>query len=333
MSLKTKSIRLLKLLKTELPFLQAPMYHYSRAQLVVQVSNASALGCLAQESTPHLKQSIDYIQTNTKKPFAVNLFLLPNIFAPSGLIVPVKNKLNAYREAMGLAIDTSTNASKPNVPSIDINEQIDIICEKKVPIVIFTFGIPDPSMVLKLKSNGTVLIGSVTTVHEALLYENAGMDAVIVQGSEAGGHRTSAILPEYGDIGLLSLISLVKEHVSIPIVAAGGIINARQIKAALEAGAEGVSMGTLFLTASECSTPAAHRDQIRNIKTTDKTVLTRIYTGRPARMLPNKFYREMSAIWKSNGGEDAIPFDFYARDIFGAAARKNDDKMFILWAG
>lgn len=203
-----------------------------------------------------------------------------------------------------------------------------------MPVVIFTFGVPGRHIVQRLTQAGCVLLGSATSAKEAVALEESGVHAVICQGTEAGGHRTSAMLPESGDLGLMSLVPLVKAHTSLPVIAAGGIVNATQIRAAMAAGADGVSMGTIFLTSKECSTPQSHRDHIFNLDRDAKTVVTRIFTGRPARMLENRFYKEMSAIWQElPASERDLPWDFYCRDIFGTAARSNRPDLFILWGG
>eukprot|EP00842_Homolaphlyctis_polyrhiza_P000182 jgi/Hompol1/1164/HPOL_002656-RA len=214
----------------------------------------------------------------------------------------IRTLLNGYRSELGIPLD-------PPAPTIDsyaydTQRQIELAKEYKVPCMIFTFGLPSAQVVDDLKRSGMVLVGSATTVEEARAAQNAGMDAVVVQGVEAGGHRTSLQLPQFGDVGIQSLLPLVRSAVSIPAIAAGGVVSGKQAGLLIAAGADAVSIGTRFLTSTECSTPQSHRDLIHAATFESKTVLTRCYTGRPARMIPNRFYYEMQAVLaKLPGGE------------------------------
>ncbi|KAJ3272798.1 hypothetical protein HDV01_005226 [Terramyces sp. JEL0728] len=308
------------------------MFNYSGWKLVAATSNAGMLGVLAPEEPARMKESIRSIKSQTSKPFGVNIFILPEHLIKNQPAVPnsIAQKLNEYRKELGLPLDPP--APTANSYKQQVLEQLQIAIDEKVSAVVFTFGIPTNDIVDKLCAVGIKILGSATTIHEAVELEKAGVDAVILQGVEAGGHRTSCNLPEYGQVGLFTLVQLAKKQLKIPLVAAGGITTGSAIKLALQAGADGVSIGSLFLTSAECSTPDAHRKAIYNATPESSTVLTRIFTGRPARMLPNRFYNEMSALWNLNGHVESIPWNFYARDIFGRATKNNNPDLFIVWA-
>ncbi|KAI8915866.1 2-nitropropane dioxygenase [Gorgonomyces haynaldii] len=306
------------------------MFHYTTPELVVQVSQYGALGCLGPQPKDELKSSVKYIKQHCDY-FACNLFVFSKQLFKNQPPVPLKitQKLNEFRAELGLPLSPLGSDRQD-----DYKEQVDVLIQEKVPVVIFTFGIPDQETITRFKQAGTLLIGSCTSLPEALDWQEAGVDYLIVQGSEAGGHRTSAHLPVYGDTGLLSLVPLIRQYTKLPVIGAGGIVNAQQIQAAMKAGCEGISMGTLFLTSKECKTPPAHRQRLFNLSPEDKTIITRAFTGRPARMFKNRFYNEIQEILDQlPGGERNIPWNFYARDIFGKASRSDRPDLFIVWGG
>lgn len=310
------------------------MYHYSTPELAAGVSNAGCLGALAPQNPKHLRESIIKVQQLTSNPFACNVFLFPPQLTSNQpkLPDPIRCLLNSYRRELGIPIDPT---GPLHTQFDDSMLQLDVINDLKVPVIIFTFGIPSTSLIdkIRLENPDCVLVGSATSVEESISIANAGLDAVIIQGVEAGGHRTSSSLPSYGMIGLNALIPLVKQKVSIPVFAAGGITNQLQIKSALGLGANGVSIGTLFLTCTECKTPPRHRAWLTS-EGTKETVVTRLFTGRPARMFKNRFYNEMQACVDRHAIKDCeIPWNLYARDVFAAASKQNRDDLFIIWAG
>jgi nitronate monooxygenase len=324
---------LTKLLKTKLPWIQAPMYHYSGPELAIACSKAGILGSLSVQIPERMKKSLEVIHQAKLDSYACNLFLIPpHLSENQPEIHPlVKEKLFSFRRELGLDLEPK-HASDSYRQEFD--EQCQLIEQYQVPIVIFTFGLPDKGLIAEWKRKGIVLIASATSVAEAVEAEEHGMDAVIVQGFEAGGHRTSSRLPQYGTVGLITLVELAKKQVSIPIIAAGGLVSGQQIRSVMALGAQGVSIGTLFLTASECNTPHSHRKLLHDASPETETVLTRLFTGRPARMIPNRFYHEMKEVVdRIPGGEASIPWNFYARDIFGKAARLERPDLFINWGG
>ena len=195
------------------------------------------------------------------------------------------------------------------------NEQIKVVMEEKVPFCSFTFGIPSKEVIVELKQHNIILIGTATTVEEAVEIEKNGMDIVVVQGSEAGGHRGNFINGfQESLIGLMSLIPQVVDNVSIPVIAAGGIMDGRGLMASLCLGAKGVQMGTAFLTCIESGAHKVHKEAILNAKE-DQIVLTRAFSGKWARGIKNKFILEMQK------HESSIP-DFPVQNSLTQSIRK-----------
>lgn len=242
---------LTRFLKINLPIIQAPMAGgVTTSKLVAEVSNSGALGMIgAGFMTPaQMREQIREIKKLTSHPFGINLFV-PNEFKVTEnevtsaiqLLKPIRQQLSLKEEV---------NLEIPNFNDVieTFNEQIKVVIEEKVPICSFTFGIPSREVISDLKQSNTILIGTATTVKEAIESENAGMDVVVVQGSEAGGHRGSFIEGEQESlVGLMSLIPQVVDTISIPVVAAGGIMDARGLLASICLGAKGGANGDGFL--------------------------------------------------------------------------------------
>lgn len=212
-------------------------------------------------------------------------------------------------------------------------DAIDLVIEKGVPAVSFTFGIPEQTVIEKLKERHIKLIGTATSVEEAIANESAGMDMVIAQGSEAGGHRgafsetASQLTPL---IGTMSLVPQMVDQINIPVVAAGGIMDGRGLVASMVLGAEGVQMGTAFLTSDESGASQLYKHAISQSKETD-TVVTNVITGKPARGIENEF------IHKMNEYDDEIPDYPIQNQLTNAlrkeAANKGNAQWTHLWSG
>lgn len=298
--------------------------------LVSSVSNFGGLGMIgAGYMTPEqIRHQIKEIRGITKNQFGINLFT-PNDFKvseneinrASELLQPLKKQLNLQNE-------------RPNLPTIEkerenFHEQLRVIIDEKVPVCSFTFGVPSKEIMTELKKHGIFLIGTATTVAEVLLNQEIGMDAVVLQGSEAGGHR-GTFASDDNPIGLMSLIPQVTAHVSIPVIAAGGIMNGRGINDTLNLGAQAVQLGTAFLTCRESGAHPVYKEAILNL-IDDQTVLTRIYSGKWARGIKNKFYQELKDY------EVELP-EFPIQNtltsaIRKAAAQQNNPDYMSLWAG
>jgi nitronate monooxygenase len=326
--------KMTELLKIEYPIIQAPMAGgITTSNLVAEVSNAGGLGMIgAGYMTPNqIREQIIEIKQFTPKPFGINLFV-PNEFAyaesevklANQLLQPIRNQLH-INEGPNIEIPTCDQVFET------FNEQIKVIIEESVPVCSFTFGIPSEAVISELKQNNIFVIGTATTVEEAIEVEKSGMDMVVVQGSEAGGHRGNFIRSTQDSlIGLMSLIPQVVDHVSIPVIAAGGIMDGRGLMSSLCLGAMGVQMGTAFLTCIESGAHPIYKEAIIHAKE-DQTVLTRAFSGKYARGIKNKFIDEMEK------HEDSLP-DFPVQNVLTQSIRKasssqqNPDYL-SLWSG
>jgi nitronate monooxygenase len=198
----------------------------------------------------------------------------------------------------------------------------------------FTFGLLPASAIAAIKQRGMFLIGTATTVAEAVALEQAGVDAVVTQGSEAGGHRgTFATTFETGMVGTLALVPQVVDAVAVPVIASGGIMDGRGIAAALALGAAAVQMGTAFLTCDEAGVPHAYQEAILRAHE-HETRLTRAFSGRPARGIVNRFMTEVERA--DEAADTILPFplqNMLTRPLRSAAAQQDRAEYLSLWAG
>ncbi len=284
---------LLRRLRIEHPIVQAPMAGGpTTPALVAAVSEAGALGSLgaALLGPEAIREAIREIRRLTRRPFAVNLFALESTPAsPSPQELAQANaSLQPFREELGL-VPPARLAPPPGFA-----EQLAVVLEERVPIFSFTFGALRAEEVRRLRDAGVFVMGTATTVKEARLLEQSGAGAVVAQGSEAGGHRgTFDGPPEHALIGTLALVPQVVDRVSIPVIAAGGIMDGRGIVAALALGASAAQLGTAFLASSESGAHRLHKEALLARGEEDRTALTRAFSGRLGRGLRNRFMVEV----------------------------------------
>lgn len=318
-----------ELAQITLPIIQAPMAgDAARPELVAAVSNAGGLGSLGAGymHVDALRHAIKKIRQLTDKPFNINLF------------IPEKHQANheqmedarkAVQEACYELDFSIVPVSPPYTPSF--SEQMNVILEEKIPIFSFTFGIPSLSWIRDLKKNGTLLIGTATSIEEALILEKNGIDVIVAQGSEAGGHRGTFIgTAEEALTNILSLVSTMVQAVNTPVIAAGGIMDAQKIYVMMKSGACAVQMGTAFLTTNESNIHPLYKQLLLSAKQ-DNTVLTRAFSGKLARGIANKFIMRMQA------HEDTI-LDYPIQNALTSpmrreAAQQNLSDFLSLWAG
>jgi nitronate monooxygenase len=311
------------------PIIQAPMAGGpGTPQLVAAVSNAGGLGSLAGGYLPAdaLREAIAEVRALTDQPFAVNLSAGHPIKIDAERLSRAHELLAPYRTELGLSLESPP---VPELPGFD--EQLDVILETQVPALSFTFGVPDIQYLHLLRETGITLIGSATHLLEAIVLEESGVDFIIAQGAEAGGHRSTFIgHPEQGLVGTLTLAPLLTKHVSTPIIAAGGIMDGRGIAAAWMLGAVGVQMGTAFLACPESGAHPAYKallSQGSEIATT----LSRVFTGRHGRVLRNRLVNELSTHEADLPG---FPLQLLlTRDVRQAAAEQGLTDFMALWAG
>ena len=310
------------------PIIQAGMAGTTTPQLVAAVSNAGGLGTLGAGymSAKQMKEAILNIKELTDRPFGVNLFIPEMAVVSEEKIKYANELLRPYREEL--------NIGEPEVKAIsteNFDQQIDVLIQERIAACSFTFGVPSKDIVQRLKDADIIVMGTATTVKEAIINEQQEMDMVIMQGSEAGGHR-GAFSESFDDsmIGTMSLVPQAADHVQIPVIAAGGIMDGRGVLAALTLGAQGVQMGTAFVTAIESGAKQQHIDAILN-STEDQTVVTSVFSGKPARGIHNAFIRDM----KPHEGKlpDYPIMNTLTTGIRTEAAKQDRPEWIHLWSG
>ena len=316
----------------EYPIIQGPLGGLSTQQLTATVSNFGGLGSFGAHSlSPSAIQDvIAEIRALTPKPFAINLWVSmedegartsdSEAFARS--LAP----LAGHIQALGGTLPDY----KPYVP-IKFEDQVRVVLDAKVPAFSFIYGIPPKEILDECRAQGILTIGAATTPDEAIVLEQAGIDVIAASGFEAGGHRGSFLRPaEESLTGTFSLVPQVADAVSVPVVAAGGITDARGIVAAFALGAEGVQIGTAFLACEESGASALHRNAILS-GNARRTGLTRGFTGRLARGIHNQLLEELN-----RPGVEILPYPLQrslVRNLSILAVKAAKPELLQLWAG
>ncbi|OII67197.1 nitronate monooxygenase family protein [Streptomyces sp. CC77] len=296
--------RLGDLLGTPLPVVQGPFGGgLSSVALTTAVSEAGGLGSygahvLAPEEITGL---VGELKTHTSRPFAVNLWVPQEDEArpwpDAAELAPHIRRLHPYHEALGLPAATAEGV--PPVP--DFAAQAEALLAAAPPVVSFVMGLPPAWVRDEARRRGILVIGTATTVDEAVALEHAGVDAVVASGSDAGGHRGAFLRPVRESlVGTFSLVPQVADAVSVPVIAAGGIADGRGMAAALTLGADAVQIGTAFLATRESGASPAHKQALSSPEART-TVLTRLFSGRTARGIVNRFIRDLAPY------EDSVP--------------------------
>lgn len=321
--------RLTKILNVRYPMIQAGMAGgMTTPALVAAVSEAGGLGTLGAGYMPpdHIRAAIHEIRQLTDRPFAVNLFVPAPFHVDDTRMAQMNERLDHIRAA--LHIDHPAEVTTEGPP---FEEQLAVIIEEQVPVFSSTFGVPPKAVVEILKERGVIVIGTATTVREAVELEENDVDVIVGQGSEAGGHRgTFDGAYETAMVGTMALIPQLVDHVRVPVVASGGIMDGRGAAASLVLGADGVQMGTAFLTCAESGTPSAHQEAILH-STDESTVVTRAFSGKPARGIHNRFIAEMDP-YTETYPDYPIP-NSLTKDIRTAAKEQHAPDYMALWAG
>lgn len=287
------------LFNTQHPIIQAPMAGVQDHRLAVAVSNAGGLGSLpaAMLSLDALKNELTQLIAKTDKPYNVNFFChTPPVFSEVHEAI-WRTALKPYYDELGL---NANNISTGPGRSPFTHEAADVLEAFKPPVVSFHFGLPPADLLARVnswKSWGCKIISSATTVEEALWLESQGVDAVIAQGLEAGGHRghflnmdSDRVLTQ--QMGTFALLPQIVQAVKVPVIAAGGIADAAGVKAAMALGASAVQIGTAYLLCDEATTSPLHRTELKS-PASQHTALTNLFTGRPARGIVNRLMREL----------------------------------------
>jgi nitronate monooxygenase len=284
-----------RLLGIDLPIIQAPMAGSQGSALTIAVSNAGGLGSLpaAALSLDALRAELSAITARTSRPYNVNFFChTPPAPDPAREAAWQAALLPYYRE---FNLDPSAATAGPARQPFSA-EAADVLEAFRPPVLSFHFGLPSPALMARVKAWGAKILSSATTVDEARWLAARGVDAIIAQGLEAGGHRGMFLSNDISaQLGTFALLPQIARAVHIPVIAAGGIANAQGVAAAQRLGAAGVQVGTAYLLCPEASTSAIHRAALKSAEA-PHTALTNLFTGRPARGILNRFMRELGPI-------------------------------------
>jgi len=255
-------------------------------ELAAAVANAGGLGSMPAAYLPpdDIRRTIRRFRELSKKPLNVNLFAGGHHDRIDVDPAPMLRLMERVHKTLG--IDPPLT---PTPAPDQFAQSLEVVLEMKPEIFSFTFGVPDRGTLDRLRTLGILTFGTATTLREARILADGGVDAIVAQGAEAGGHRgTFEGSFEDALVPTLELTEQIARSVSVPVIAAGGIMDGRDIKAALDRGAVAVQMGTAFLACPEAGTPEGEKRELLNAKR-DTTVLTRAFSGRVARVLHNEF--------------------------------------------
>jgi nitronate monooxygenase len=286
--------RIQNLFGIDVPIIQAPMAGVAFSEMAIEVSEAGGLGSLAcaMLTTDQIIEEVKAIRQQTSRPINLNFFCHKPPKADAEREAAWRNVLAPYFIELGL--DSGTLPSVPARAAFDCS-MCDLVADLKPNVVSFHFGLPEKTLVTRVKATGAKIFSTATTVQEAKWLEAEGCDAIVAQGAEAGGHRGMFLTDDIStQIGTFSLVPQVVDSVRVPVIAAGGIADARGITAAFALGAAAVQIGTAYMLSTEARTSPLHRKALRN--EANQTALTNVFTGRPARAIANRMVRETGPI-------------------------------------
>lgn len=280
------------LLGTELPLIQAPMAGAQGSALAIAVSNAGGLGSLpcAMLDAAGLRKELAAIRAGTSRPFNVNFFCHTPPAPDAGREAAWRALLAPFYAEYG--IDPATIPAGPGRTPFGA-EAADVLAEFRPAVVSFHFGLPSKELLGRVKAMGAKVLSSATTVEEARWLETHGVDAVIAQGIEAGGHRGHFLSRDVAiQPGLAVLLPQLVRALKVPVIAAGGIADAKGVAAAMALGAAAVQIGTAYLLTPEATTSKVHRAALKS-EAARRTTLTNLFTGGTARGIVNRIMREL----------------------------------------
>lgn len=318
--------RILDLLGIELPIIQAPMAGATGSAMVIAASNAGGLGSMpaAMLSTEQLREELQTIREHSQRPINVNFFCHQPPAPDEKRAREWKNLLEPYYRELAVDFDAPTPVSN-RAPFDDA--MCAVIEELRPEVVSFHFGLPEKSLLDRVQATGAKVLSSATTVEEALWLEQRGCDAIIAMGLEAGGHRGMFLSDDLSSqVGLFALLPQIVDAVKVPVIAAGGIADARGVAAAFLLGASAVQVGTAYLFTPEAKVNPSHHKALRTAKESE-TAVTNLFTGRPARGILNRVMREIGPIC-----EKAPAFPLAGGALMPLKAKGEAD-FSNLWAG
>jgi nitronate monooxygenase len=326
------------LLGIQYPILQSGMGRIAGPELVAQVSGSGALGILAglRLSADDLRAQIRRVRDLTDRPFGVNLWLHEDLRPPRlpgdlpvESVHAVQRVLNGFRDRLGLPRETGAPAPIPDV----IDEAVEVILDERVPVWSVGLGNPGSDLVERCHQRGIAVVVMVATVEDARAVADTGVDVIVAQGAEAGGHRstwTKRASSTEASIGTMSLVPQIVDAVRQQVVAAGGIADGRGLVASLALGATGVMFGTRFVACRESMAPQMYKDALLRSGSGD-TAVTDAFSGLYARAMRNTFAHEYDA-----SGAPVLPSllqSSAADDVYRASAEKGNPDYFPMWSG
>ena len=314
----------------ELPIIQAPMAASTAPELVAAVSNAGGLGShgCANFAPEQLNEQMQAIRERTNRAFNLNFFAHEAPVQDTEKTETMRALMAKFHDELGLG---DVPEPQPLFRPFD-GDYLAALLADPPKVVSFHFGLPAAALVQPLKDAGVFILSSATTVAEARWLEDHGVNAVIAQGAEAGGHRGTFLSDDYRSalVGTMALVPQVVDAVQVPVIAAGGIADGRGMAAALMLGAQAVQIGTAFLTTAEAATNQLYRDALTAAEDTLPTV-TKSFSGKPARGLRNRYVEEMRP------HEDSLPdfpLTYYMnKDLRAAATKEGRGEFLAFWSG
>ena len=324
------TVSLQRLLGIELPIVQAPMAGVQGSALAVAVSNAGGLGSLpcAMLGVDAMRSELAAIAAQTRRPFNVNFFCHTPATPDAAREAAWRAALAPFYEEFG--IDAGAIPAGPGRLPFSA-DTADAIAEFQPAVVSFHFGLPSADLLARVRRSGAKIFSSATTVDEARWLEAQGVDAIIAQGLEAGGHRGMFLSADLStQVGTFALLPQIVRAVKVPVIAAGGIADASGVAAAMLLGAAGVQVGTAYLLCPEASTSAVHRAALKSAAARH-TALTNLFTGRPARGIVNRLMQTLGPI---NAAAPDFPLATAAIALLRAESERQGSGDFSpLWSG
>ena len=318
--------RILDLLGIELPIIQAPMAGANGSTMVIAASNAGGLGSMpaAMLSIEQLREELKTIRQHTQRPFNINYFCHQTPAPDEQRARDWKGLLEPYYRELGADFDAPTPVS--NRAPFDA-AACEVVEAFRPEVVSFHFGLPEKSLLDRVKATGAKILSSATTVEEAVWLEQQGCDAIIAMGYEAGGHRGMFLSDNLSSqVGTFALVPQIVDAVNVPVIAAGGISDARGVAAAFVLGASAVQVGTAYLFTPQAKVSRSHYKALRTAKESE-TAVTNLFTGRPARGILNRVMREIGPI------SDKAPAFPLAGGALMPLRTKDEADFSNLWAG
>jgi nitronate monooxygenase len=327
------------LLGIEYPILQSGMGSVAGPDLAAEVSRAGGLGIVGGLNQPpeELRKRIRFVRERTDRPFGVNLWLHGELrppvdptTIPRDTLARVHSTLNVFRERLDMAPVAA--APPPAAPDL-VDSAFEVILDERVPVFSAAIGRPSVEMIKRCHARGVKVIAMVATVEDAREVAAAGVDVIVAQGGEAGGHRSVGVKPanaEVAMVGTMALVPQIVDIVRVPVVAAGGLADGRGLIASLALGAQGVLLGTRFVATRESMAPEFYKKSVLE-RDADATMITDAFTGQWARALRNAFAVDYRA-----AGAPTLPSllqGVAAQDVIAASAKRGDGDYYPMFAG